>query len=128
MGTPYASGSKAIALCDVCGFQYRLNRLRKLVVAGVVTETKACPACWVEDQPQLMLGKYPINDPQALRDPRPDTSYYISGPNTNGNPGEGNRVIAWGWAPVGGGVGNGEMTPNPLLLEVAVGTVTVSVT
>lgn len=128
MGTPYASGSKAIALCDVCGFEYRLSQLRKLTVAGTVTATKACPACWVPDQPQLMLGRFPVSDPQALRDPRPDNAYYISGVNVAGNPNDGLRVIEWGWAPVGGGVGLGEMTPNALLAEGAVGSVTVSTT
>ena len=123
----FASGKRAIALCDVCGFQYKLNVLRKLVVNSHVTETKACPACWTSDQPQLQLGKYPIDDPQAIRDPRRDTSYRISGLNTAGYPGGGSRVYQWGWAPVGLGYGLGELTPNALIAYGQVGDVTVSV-
>lgn len=75
MGTKWATGQNAIAECDVCGFQYKLRQLRKLVVKGTVTEIKACPACWVPDQPQLWLGTFPVYDPQAIYDPRPDTTY-----------------------------------------------------
>jgi hypothetical protein len=80
----------------------------------------------VPDQPQLQLGSYPINDPQAIREPRIDTSYRVSGLNSNGNPGGGSRIFEWGWAPVGGGIGLGELTPNALLAEGAVGDVTVT--
>jgi hypothetical protein len=75
MGTRWASGQNAIAECDVCGFQYKLRQLRKLVVKGTITEVKACPQCWVPDQPQLHLGEFPVYDPQAIQDPRPDTTY-----------------------------------------------------
>jgi hypothetical protein len=34
-----------------------------------------CPECWEADHPQLKIGMYPINDPQAVRNPRPDTNY-----------------------------------------------------
>ena len=75
-----------------------------------------CPTCWEPDQPQLQLGMYPVDDPQALRNPRPDTSYLTSGlsglqtqnltaPNTDmdafGQPEGGSRIIQWGWNPVG---------------------------
>ena len=36
-----------------------------------VTGTLVCPECWDPDQPQLQLGRWPINDPQAIRNPRP---------------------------------------------------------
>jgi hypothetical protein len=45
MSERFASGQKAIAECDVCGFQYRLRELRPLVVKMVVTGIKACPEC-----------------------------------------------------------------------------------
>jgi hypothetical protein len=38
-----------------------------------------CPACWDPDQPQLQLGMYPVDDPQAVRNPRPDNTYYQAG-------------------------------------------------
>ena len=76
MSERFASGQKAIAECDVCGFQYRLRELRPLVVKMVVTEIRACPECWNPDQPQLMLGMFPVSDPQAIRNPRPDFTGY----------------------------------------------------
>ena len=32
-----------------------------------------CPECWDPDQPQNLLGRWPVEDPQALRNPRPDS-------------------------------------------------------
>ena len=68
----FAGTSRAIGLCDVCGFRYKLNQLRANVVRGVITEIRACPECWDEDHPQNMLGRYPVDDPQALENPRSD--------------------------------------------------------
>ena len=76
MSERFASGQKAIAECDVCGFQYRLRELKPLVVKNIVTATLACTECWNPGQPQLMLGMYPVNDPQAIRNPRPDFTGY----------------------------------------------------
>jgi hypothetical protein len=76
MGARYASNRNALAECDVCGFQYRLRQLKPLVIAAAITSIKACPECWNPDQPQLLLGTFPINDPQAIRDPRPDFTGY----------------------------------------------------
>lgn len=122
MSNRFASGKKAIAICDVCGFQYKLKELRNLVVKTKITNILACPTCWVPDQPQLMLGTFPIEDPQALRNPRPDTSYFAEGNDGAG----GSRVIEWGWAPVGGSRGpDAGLTPNALVAQVAVGSVTV---
>lgn len=76
MSNRFASARKAIAECDICGFQYRLRELRNLIVKGRDTNLKACPECWNSDHPQLKLGMYPVNDPQAIRDPRPDFAGY----------------------------------------------------
>ena len=76
MGQRFASNKRAIALCDVCGFQYKLKELRNVIVKGRDTNVKACPECWDPDHPQLHLGEYPVDDPQALRDPRPDNAEY----------------------------------------------------
>ena len=72
MAQRYASGKNALGLCDVCGFQYRLHDLRVVVEKGRETGIKACDQCWDQDHPQNKLGMYPVDDPQALRDPRPD--------------------------------------------------------
>jgi len=129
MSNRFANGAKAFGFCDVCGFRFDLKKLKNLTVKTKRTSTKACPQCWTPDQPQLQLGMYPISDPQALRDPRPDTNtWYQSGVLANGSIGEGSRVIQWGWNPVGGSSGiAAPLTPNALAPQGLVGTVTVSI-
>jgi hypothetical protein len=78
MATQFASSQKALGVCDVCGFTYRLREMRNLVRKGRDTNIKACPECWNPDHPQLKLGEFPVHDPQALRDPRPDSNQYAS--------------------------------------------------
>lgn len=78
MATRFASSQKALGVCDVCGFTYRLREMRNLVRKGRDTNIKACPECWNPDHPQLKLGEFPVHDPQALRDPRPDSNQYAS--------------------------------------------------
>jgi|TARA_B100001059_G_scaffold53487_1_gene47632 hypothetical protein len=74
----FASARKALAICDICGFSYKLKELRPLYVKGNNTNTLACPTCWNPDHPQLSLGEFPVNDPQALRNPRPDTAELVA--------------------------------------------------
>lgn len=76
MSHKFASGQKALALCDVCGFRYRLRELQELIIKGNKTNIRACPECWNPDHPQLKLGEFPVYDPQALRNPRPDVSEF----------------------------------------------------
>jgi hypothetical protein len=129
MPNRFASGKKAIAECDRCGFRYKLKELRSLVIKTKNVNILVCPTCWEPDQPQLQLGMYPVDDPQALRNPRPDTSYVQSGLNDDGNPSGGSRIIQWGWAPVGGSRANDDgLTPNNLVLSISLGTVTVVTT
>jgi hypothetical protein len=77
------------------------------------------------DQPQLQLGMYPVNDPQAVREPRRDNSYYQSGTDANGFPSGGSRQIQWGWNPVGMRYDFNE-TSNTLVVAVQIGTVTIN--
>ena len=72
MSATFASGKIAIALCDRCGQQRKLHELRKQIVDQKNTGLLVCTECLDVDHPQLRLGKTPIYDPQALRDPRPD--------------------------------------------------------
>ena len=74
----YASAKIAVAECDICGFRYKLKELKNLIVKGRDTNVKACPECWNPDQPQLRLGEFPVDDPQAIRDPRPDFAGYAA--------------------------------------------------
>ena len=121
MPSNFASGKHSIAECDRCGQRFKLSQLRKLTIKTKMVSIKVCQECWEPDQPQLQLGMYPVNDPQAVREPRPDISYYASGVDDEGFPGGGSRVFEWGWYPVGGSSGfDRVLTPNAL---VAVGTV-----
>lgn len=129
MGNKFASGKNAISECDRCGFRFKLTELKKEVVKGNIINILVCPECWTPDQPQLMLGTYPVDDPQGLRDPRPDRSYVVSGLLDDGFTGGGSRIIQWGWNPVGGAsFFDSALTPNNLALSVLIGKVTVVVT
>lgn len=113
MPSKYASGKYSIAECDRCGQRYKLKELKIQILKTKPYQVKVCSSCWDPDQPQLLLGLYPVNDPQAVRDPRPDVSYLVSGqsglqinitgvgPDGFGSPEMGSRVIQWGWNPVG---------------------------
>jgi hypothetical protein len=142
MPTNFASGKHSIAECDRCGQRFKLSQLRKLTIKTRMVSIKVCDECWEPDQPQLQLGMYPVNDPQAVREPRPDISYYASGTsglqiqngdnNTvaeGGYPEGGSRVIEWGWYPVGGSRGfDRVLTPNALVATGTVNSVTISTT
>lgn len=128
MGNRFASGKKAIAECDRCGQQYLLKQLKEEIIKQRKYQLLVCPECWDPDQPQLMLGTFPVDDPQALRNPRKDTTYVTSGSNAAGNPSGGSRDIQWGWNPVGGARLNDDgLTPNYLALAAQVGTVTIQI-
>ena len=141
-GPKYASGKYAIAECDRCGQRYMLKQLKKLTIKTKLVSIKVCPECWEPDQPQLQLGMYPVYDPQALREPRPDVSYQQSGLNglqvvdtvgiaedQTGTPEGGSRVFQWGWNPVGGAREfDSALTPNYLIMQAQIGNVTVSTT
>jgi hypothetical protein len=129
MGNRFASGKKAIAICDRCGFQFRLKELKALVIKTKNVNIIVCNECWEPDQPQLQLGMYPVDDPQALRNPRPDSTYVVAGTGPDGTLTGGSRVFQWGWAPVGGSrFFDAALTPNNLVLSVQLGTITVSTT
>lgn len=142
MPSKYASGKYAIAQCDRCDQRYMLKELKKEVIKTKLYQIKVCPSCWDPDQPQLSLGLYPVNDPQAVREPRPDVSYLQSGnsgtqavdigtnaANAIGYPEGGSRVFQWGWAPVGGAsYFDSVLTPNYLIAIGQTGTVTVTTT
>lgn len=139
MPNRFASAKYSIAECDRCGQRYKLKELRKLTIKTKQVSIKVCPECWEPDQPQLQIGMMPVNDPQAVREPRPDTSYVMSGttglqlnltggttPEGEGYSSEGSRDIQWGWNPVGGArLFDTFMTPNYLSMAAEVGTVQV---
>ena len=127
MPSKFASGKYAISQCDRCNFRFKLKELKTLTIKTKNVNILVCKECWEPDQPQLQLGMYPVNDPQAVRNPRPDNSYIVSGLDVDGDPSGGSRIFQWGWAPVGGSR-DGGLTPNDLQLSITLGTVTVAVT
>ena len=141
MPNQFASAKYSIAQCDRCNFRYKLKDLKTQTVKTKPYKIKVCQTCWDPDQPQLQLGMYPVNDPQAVREPRPDTSYLQSGNNGLdinltgagldgfGTPEGGSRVFQWGWNPVGGAsYFDTVLTPNYLIAIGQTGTVTVTTT
>lgn len=88
MTQQFAAGKRAFGFCDRCGFRADLKRLAYQVVNQKPTGLKVCQVCNDKDQPQLQLGRFPINDPVALYQPRPDTSkgFGLFGWNPVGNP------------------------------------------
>jgi hypothetical protein len=129
MGNRFASAKNSIAMCDRCGFQFKLTNLRREIVKTKTFNTLVCPDCFDPDQPQLQLGMYPVDDPQAVRNPRRDTTYVEAGVNTQGFTTGGSRDIQWGYNPVGGSrFFDDPLTPNDLVLTIEVGQVTISVT
>jgi hypothetical protein len=75
MPNKFSSGKYAIAQCDRCSFRFKLSKLRTLVIKTKNVNIRVCPECFEVDHPQLKLGIFPVNDPQAVRNPRTDTSY-----------------------------------------------------
>ena len=92
----YAKGKHAIGFCDRTGFRYPLKDLVPEYRNGVKTGFLVGRDIVDPDQPQNFLGRIKINDPQSLRNPRPDTALLASrgivGFNPVGNP----AVIATG--------------------------------
>jgi hypothetical protein len=119
-----------------------LKDLRIQVLKTKPYRVKVCKTCWDPDQPQLQLGMYPVNDPQAVREPRPDVSYYSGGStglytsqtssnsvDNAGYPSDGSRQIQWGWNPVGGASSfDRYLTPNSLIPVITIGKVTIVTT
>jgi hypothetical protein len=141
MPNRFASGKWAISECDRCGFQFKLKELKTIVIKTKNVNLLVCPTCWEPDQPQLQLGMYPVDDPQALRNPRPDTTYQqagytglqiVSGTGYGtidlgtGGPSGGSRDIQWGWNPVGLYNPLSLPIPNDLVMDGQIGTVTVT--
>ena len=105
----YASGKHAWGISDRSGRRYRLRDMRLEWTGALVGPDEYEPK-----HPQLFPPKVGP-DPQALRNPRPESNL------------EEERSIQWSWNPVGG-PSDSDLTPNRLLMTGSVGTVTVSTT
>ena len=119
MGSPFARGKKAIAECDRCGFRYKLKELKSLTIKTKNVNILVCPECFEQDQPQLQLGMFPINDPQAIRNPRPDLTQFADSDS---------RRYQYGFNPVGFNNFYNLNLINNLSIESQVGEVSVTIT
>lgn len=90
MATRFASYKRAFGFCDKCGQRYDLRHLKKYFIMGKLINSKVCPECWDPDHPQNWVGiigsQKVSNDPQALREPRPDENRNESCSNFAYNP------------------------------------------
>lgn len=81
----YSSGKHAFGICDRTGFRYPLKDLVWEFQNGKRTGLRVGKDVVDPDHPQYYLGRLKINDPQSLKDARPDV-----------DPGRG----LYGWNPV----------------------------
>jgi len=68
-----AENTRMDSAIDVA-FRYDLHELKVQMIDQKPSGLKVCPECMDIDHEQLQLGKFRIWDPEALKDPRPDTS------------------------------------------------------
>jgi|TARA_R110002020_G_scaffold377785_1_gene588854 hypothetical protein len=104
----YASGKNAYGISDRSGRRYRLHEMKT-----EWTGAKVGPDEFDTKHPQLFPPKA-FPDPQALRDPRPESNLSEQ------------RAVQHGFNPVGFQSIEGLSPPNNLVATGSVGTVTVS--
>lgn len=105
---------KAFGYCDRTGFRYPLNKLVDQYENRKPTGLRVGSDQLDIDHEQLQLGDVDANDPQTLRDPRPDLSQ------------EESRVLT-AWNPVGGGQTEFGSRTVGLTTELSIGKVTIEV-
>lgn len=96
MTTQYAAGKRALAICDRCGRTCKYRELKYQIFNQQNQQIRVCPSCLDQDEPQLQVGRIPVNDPQALYQPRPDTGI-------SGNEDTNSRWL-FAWNPVGANI------------------------
>ena len=104
----YASGKNAYGISDRSGFRYRLKDMRVEWTGAKVGKDE-----FEQKHPQLFPPRVGP-DPQALKNPRPESNL------------EDQRNFQYGWNPVGG-IGDGILTPNTFILKGEVGNITVAI-
>jgi hypothetical protein len=117
----YAYGKRAFGFCDRCAQRYPLQTLQKQIYNQIPINLLVCPECLDVDNPQLQLGKYPVIDPIALRNPRPDTSQAESRALFGWYPVESvNSPVVPGVTNIAGVVGNNAVDLTTYLGQVAI--------
>jgi hypothetical protein len=105
----YAKGKYAYGICDRTGFRYPLKDLRNQIKDQKRTGLLVGKDVLDKDQPQLQLGRTKVNDPQALRNARPQNDLQQS------------RGL-FGWNPIGGwNSAYGDSNLDALILKGKVG-------
>lgn len=89
----YASSRNALGMCDRCGWTWPLTALKVEIFDQRPNGLLVCPDCLDVDNPQLQLGRIPVDDPQSLYNPRPDLDKLPS-------------TTYFGWAPIGNPITN----------------------
>jgi NAD-dependent SIR2 family protein deacetylase len=67
----YATGKFALAICDRCGFEYKLHELKE-----EWNNFKTCPECFEPKAPQLDPTPV-VTDNEALYNPRPSNDVEV---------------------------------------------------
>ena len=109
----FASGKHSFGYCDKTGFRYPTKDLVPEIVNQRPSGFLVGKDVVDPDQPQLQLGKVKVDDPRALRNPRPDRAMD-----------ESRQLFAFD--PVGGGVTELGSRTVGLDIEAQSGTVTVT--
>lgn len=73
MARNFASEKRALGICDRCGLTYKLKNLIFEYENRHKTNLRVCRECKDGDHPQYRLGEIRTDDPQSLRNARPDT-------------------------------------------------------
>lgn len=74
MSAGFASGKRALGICDRCGLRFLLATLRTETVRGTPQASLVCRDCFDGDHPQNFQGTQDMLDAEALRNPRPDVA------------------------------------------------------
>jgi hypothetical protein len=72
--TQFASGRHSESICDRCGLTVKYTALKRQFIDRADSGLLVCSECLDIDHEQYDVGRYPIFDPQALRNPRPDNN------------------------------------------------------
>jgi hypothetical protein len=106
MSQPYASGRHSVGICDRCARKYPLTELKWQWINLRNSNLLVCPDCLDVDHPQYQLGRFPIYDPQALENPRPDQKNDAA------------LVVPQNYYVLPGGVGSYASTPNAAPVQI----------
>ena len=89
----FANGKHSFGFCDLTGFRYNTKDLVPEIVNQRPTGFLVGKDVVDKDQPQLQLGKVKVDDPKAIRNPRPDRGLFAFDPVGGGVTAFGSRTV-----------------------------------